>query len=138
MLISRMLRFLVIISGVLITIISLNACQSQPYPQGEILYNNFCANCHMDDGSGLAGNIPPLAQADYLKNNPLEVACIINKGMTGAVEVNGQTYNQPMAAIPQLSEFEITNVINYINHAWGNDYGIVKLEDVRAKLKVCD
>lgn len=136
--VSRLLRFTVVALGVLITIISINACQSQPYPQGEILYNNFCASCHMNDGTGLIGNIPPLAQADYLKNNPLEVACIINKGMTGQVEVNGKTYDQPMAAIPQLSEFEITNVINYINHAWGNDYGIVKLEDVRAKLKACD
>lgn len=120
------------------TLASLEACQPQPYVQGEILYNNFCANCHMDDGSGLAANIPPLAQADYLKENPLEVACIINKGMTGPVVVNGQTYNQPMAAIPQLSDFEITNVINYINHAWGNDYGIVKLEDVRARLQNCE
>lgn len=136
--ISRILSLLVIGSGTFFTLLSINACQSQPYQQGEILYNNFCASCHMDDGTGLVGNIPPLAQADYLKNNPLMVACIINKGMTGPVEVNGQTYNQPMAAIPQLSEFEITNVINYINHAWGNDYGIVKLEDVRAQLKDCE
>lgn len=113
------------------------ACQSQPYKQGEILYNNFCANCHMEDGSGLEGNIPPLAQADYVKENPLATACITRNGMSGELVVNGTTYNQAMPAVKELSEFEITNVINYINHAWGNDYGVVKLEDVRAELEAC-
>lgn len=92
----------------------------------------------MEDGSGLEGNIPPLAQADYIKHAPLATACIIRKGMDGEMLVNGVTYNQPMPAVTALSEFEITNVINYINHAWGNDYGVVKLEDVRTALEDCD
>lgn len=127
----------ILFSACFLLFLSTFACQSQPYKQGEILYNNFCANCHMEDGSGLKGNIPPLAQADYVRDNPLATACIVRRGMTGEIVVNGVTYNQPMAAIRELSEFEITNVINYINHAWGNDYGVVKLEDVRAELEAC-
>ena len=119
-------------------ILSFQSCQDQPYKQGAILYTNFCANCHMEDGSGLIGNIPPLAQADYVKNDPLDMACIIRKGMDGPIQVNGQDYQTPMAAITKLSEFEITNVINYINHSWGNDYGVVKLADVRSRLENCD
>ena len=114
------------------------SCQQQPYQQGEILYNNFCTSCHMEDGTGLVGNIPPLVGADYVKEDPLRMACIIRKGIEDTIVVNGVSYNQPMAAIPQLTEFEITNVINYINHAWGNDYGVVKLGDVRARLEACD
>lgn len=121
-----------------VTLFFFFSCQPQPYQQGEILYGNFCASCHMEDGSGLQGNIPPLAGADYVKNDPLSTACIINKGMNTEIVVNDTTYNQPMPPVPQLSEFEITNVINYINHAWGNDYGVIKLEDVRASLKNCD
>lgn len=119
-------------------LILIYSCQNQPYQQGEILYNNFCASCHMEDGSGLKGNIPPLAGADYLKINPLSAACIINKGLEGEIVVNDTLYNQPMAGIPQLSEFEITNVMNYINHAWGNDFGLIKLQDVRKELQNCD
>lgn len=114
-----------------------SGCQPHPYPQGEILYQNFCANCHMDDGSGLEGLIPPLANADYLAADPLRVACIVRYGQTDSIVVNQVGYYNPMAAIPELSEFEITNVINYINQAWGNDYGTVKLADVRQQLEDC-
>ena len=91
----------------------------------------------MDDGSGLGGNIPPLANADYVRNSQEQIACIIRYGMEGEIMVNGRTYNQAMEGIPQLTDFEITNIINYINHAWGNDYGVVKLADVRSRLENC-
>ncbi len=116
----------------------LYSCQDNPYQQGQILYQNFCANCHMDDGSGLAGNIPPLAQADYVRENQDKLACIIRYGMEGEIVVNGTSYNNPMEGIPQLTEFEIANVINYINHAWGNDYGYVPMQDIRAALEDCE
>lgn len=111
------------------------SCNENPYKQGAILYTNFCANCHMDDGSGLKGVIPPLANADYVRDNQALLPCIIRNGMKGEVIVNGKSYNQPMVGIDALSDFEITNVINYINHSWGNDYGFCKLEDVRNALK---
>ncbi|MCH2081692.1 MAG: cytochrome c [Saprospiraceae bacterium] len=126
--------------GIIITFYS---CQEEnPYKQGEILYAKYCSNCHMDDGTGLRGNIPPLANTDYVRNAGPQIACIINNGMEGEILVNGRTYNQPMAAVKRptgdpLTEFEITNIINYINHAWGNDYGIVKLEDVRKMIESC-
>lgn len=113
------------------------SCKETPYTQGKILYENFCENCHMRDGSGLEGLIPPLAGADFLKHNPEKIPCIIRKGLNEPIVVNGQTYDQEMSAVPNLSDFEITNVINYINSAWGNDYGYVKLEDVRRALEAC-
>lgn len=121
----------------IVSILSFNACKDTPFQQGKILYGNFCANCHMDDGSGLEGLIPPLAQADYYKENVLESACLIRYGMDGPVEVNGRTYNQPMPGTDKLTEFEIANILNYINEAWYDDLPYVKLEDVRAMLKSC-
>jgi len=118
-------------------LLSIGSCGNPPFYQGEILYNNFCANCHMEGGEGLRGVIPPIAGADYIKNNPIGIACIIRKGMEGEVLVNDTTYNQPMAAIPQLNDVEITNIINYICQAWGNDCGMVKLEEVKQALARC-
>jgi len=119
-------------------VISLLQCsERKPFRQGEILYQNFCANCHMDNGSGLQGLIPPLANADYVEVDPERMACIIRYGLQDTIEVNDTLYRQPMAGIPQLSDFEITNVINYINHAWGNDYGYASFDDVKARLDSC-
>lgn len=122
----------------LVFVLLFSDCQDNPYKQGKSLYQNYCANCHMDDGSGLEGIIPPLAHADYLKDHQDKLACITRYGMVGAVAVNGETYNNAMPGVPELSPFQITNVINYINHAWGNDYGLAKYEEVKAALEQCN
>lgn len=115
-----------------------SSCENnETYYQGHSIYDSVCANCHMEDGTGLKGLIPPLANSDYLRDNQMEVACLIRYGMEGEVVVNGKTYNQPMAGIPYLTDTEIANIINYINHAWGNDYGSIPFKDMRAKLKEC-
>lgn len=114
------------------------ACDDNPYVQGQILYKNFCENCHMEDGTGLQGIIPPLAGSDYLAANQGLLPCLIRNGYKGEMIVNGRIYNTEMQAIKELTEFEITNVINYINTAWGNDIEIVKHLDVRAALEACE
>ena len=114
-----------------------HSCEQEPYQQGKNLYTSYCENCHMADGSGLGTNIPPLAQADFLKNEQEKIACIIRYGITDTLVVNGNSYETPMAGIENLSEFQIANIINYINQAWGNDYGFVMLEDLRSQLKKC-
>ena len=91
----------------------------------------------MDDGSGLVDVIPPLAGSDYLILNVDKLPCLIRNGIVGEMVVNGRTYNTEMPGVPQLTEFEITNVINYINTSWGNDFEIVKHLDVRKALGEC-
>lgn len=115
----------------------LQACRQNPYRQGEILYLNFCANCHMEDGRGLAALYPPLAGSDYLTQKDGRLACLIRYGMEGPIEVNGTVYDMEMPGVEQLSPVEITNVINYIHHAWGNELRTIQLEEVRADLKDC-
>lgn len=116
---------------------AIQSCDYQPYKQGKILYTNFCASCHIEDGTGLRGVYPPLAQSNYLANNQSLLPCIIRHGLSDSIQVNGQWFNQPMAAIPNLNEVEITNIINYVNHAWGNDLPHRKVEEVRHQLENC-
>ncbi len=49
--------------------------------------------------------------------------------------VNGKTYNHEMPGNKELSEFQIVNIVNYINQAWGNDYGSITVEDSRRWLE---
>ena len=114
------------------------ACENQhSYRQGESLYKTHCASCHIDDGLGLRGVIPPLTGSDYLARDPAHTACIIRNGLQGEITVNGINYKEPMAAIPQLSDFQIANIINYINSAWGNDLGYVSVPEIRKRLEEC-
>jgi len=91
----------------------------------------------MDDGSGLKNLYPPLAGADYLKNNQDNLACIIRYGLADTIIVNKNIYNNPMPGVKDLNEVQITNVINYINHAWENDLQHVKVEDIQKNLLDC-
>ena len=121
----------------LIIFLGTYSCKEETFYQGHSIYDSICANCHMEDGTGLKGVIPPLAGSDFLKNNQLEVGCIIRYGQEGEIVVNGKTYNQPMAGIHYLTDTEIANIINYINNSWGNEFGMVDFKNLRIKLKEC-
>ena len=104
---------------------------------GEVVYQKLCANCHMDEGEGLRNLIPSLADSDYLRQNQAELPCLILNGISGTLIVNGREFNFPMPDNYMLSDHEMTNLINYINNAWDNDYGRVNIKEVRQTLHFC-
>lgn len=106
--------------------------------KGRTLYQQHCANCHQEDGSGLARLIPPLAKADYLQINKEKVMCIIRHGMEGSIVVNGKEYNQPMPANPQLKDIEIAEITSYILNAWGNQGEFVTVQQAKEWLQTCE
>lgn len=115
----------------------LNACQKNPYTEGQLLYNKYCSNCHMEDGTGLGTLIPPLANSDFLVNADLAVVCIIKHGISGKMLVNDVEYDNIMSGNNQLSPVEITNIANYIHNAWGNKREFISLEKVKSILIEC-
>ena len=105
---------------------------------GETIYKRICQNCHMPDGNGLGGVIPPLRQSDYLVNNLNSSICGIKYGMEGEIVVNGTTYNQPMIMPEQLTPIEIAEVMTYITNTWGNSQGLITVEKVNSALNGCE
>ncbi len=118
----------IVLAGLLTLLVG---CGQTEHVQGRSLYLTHCANCHFEEGQGLRQLMPPLAGADYLRDRPREVVRGIRHGMEGPLEVNGVVYNAQMPANPDLTEFQIVNIMNYINQAWGNDYGMVTVQEVR-------
>ena len=114
------------------------ACEYQSYSQGESLYKFYCASCHMEDGSGLKSLIPPLANSDYLKDNQSSLPCLIKNGIKGPITVNGKIYDTEMVGIGNLNDVQINNIINFINHAWENDYGTSNVREVGERLAKCN
>jgi mono/diheme cytochrome c family protein len=122
--------------GVLTSLLFLgNACGKTDRVQGHNLYDQHCGNCHMEEGEGLRALIPPLAGSDYLRDNPAAVVRGIRYGMEGPMIVNGITYDHPMPGNQDLSEFQIVNIMNYVNSAWGNDYGQITVLQAREWLE---
>jgi mono/diheme cytochrome c family protein len=106
-------------------------CGKPENAQGKNLYLTNCANCHLEDGQGLRRLIPPLAGADYLADHPREVVRGIRYGMEGPMVVNGITYNHVMPGNKDLTPTQITNLVNYIHGAWGNDLPSVTVVQVK-------
>src|SRR5690554_4309398 len=87
---------------------------------GKKSYERNCAACHRPDGSGMRGAFPPLANNPNLKAEPERVVESILKGVSGPLEVGGNTYNAVMPAMAHLDDTEIANISNYVLNSWGN------------------
>ena len=116
------------------------ACEPHnAYTDGKALYTQQCGGCHGEQGEGLKALVPPLAGTDRIRTTDgrATIPCIINKGMSGKIVVNGITYNEKMPALPQVNPVEITNIINYITHSWGEKMEPISLQEVKNALELC-
>ena len=96
------------------------------YMRGQMLYVDFCVRCHLPDGTGETGLIPPLANADFLQDIQATVQSI-KYGIHGPITVNGVIYNNTMAPMC-LENDEIADVTNYILNSWGNSADVIVTE----------
>ncbi len=89
--------------------------------QGKELYDGAgsCIACHMVDGKGQSGSVPPLAGSDWL-DNPDRTIAIVLRGMAGPVKVNGDRYYSAMPPQLLFDNEKIASIVTYVNNAWGN------------------
>lgn len=92
----------------------------QSMKRGETVYATNCANCHMAQGEGIPGAIPPLAKSDYLMKDQRRAIRQIIYGAKGEMTVNGVKYNNEMPGQNHLTDQEIADVLNYVQNSWGN------------------
>lgn len=109
----------------------------QYYAEGYALYTTHCANCHQDDGKGMANLYPPLQGSEYLDNKELFI-CITRNGLSGEIEVAGKKYNRPMPANPNLKDIEIAEIVTYVYATWGNDTLYTPTDSVNQILTRCN
>lgn len=86
---------------------------------GAEIYNDFCVQCHLGNGVGVAGVFPPLNKSDYLFEDINRSIAGIKYGLKGPIEVNGTSYNGVMVN-QGLDAQEIADVMNYILNSWDN------------------
>jgi len=86
------------------------------YTVGEGLYTKHCSGCHQNNGEGISGAFPSL------KGEAVELNSIVN-GIEGSVMI---------AYKGKLSDDDIAEIANFINHSWGNNFSEVSADDVKA------
>jgi ubiquinol-cytochrome c reductase cytochrome b subunit len=89
--------------------------------EGASVYSTNCAGCHSPNGTGVAGQFPPLAGNPFVTGDKKKVVGVLLKGLNGKIDVNGQTYNNVMPPWKgTLTNKQIADVATYIRNAWGN------------------
>ncbi|RLD22238.1 MAG: hypothetical protein DRI69_01760 [Bacteroidetes bacterium] len=108
----------------------------QGYPQGEQVYDSYCINCHMSDGSGLGTLVPSLNSQRFRDLTLEEMACKIKYG-NKEIEDFYASFN-PMPHFTNLSDTDISNLINYLNSQWGQRDQMTSPQEVNEALVDCE
>lgn len=103
--------------------------------RGQEVFNATCKNCHMENGQGMPGVYPPLAKSDFLAQDTKRAIGIVVNGIDGEITVNGKIYNLDMPAQKQLSDQQVTDVLNFVRNSWGNKGKAVTAAQVKAARK---
>jgi cbb3-type cytochrome c oxidase subunit III len=98
---------------------------------GQAIFAAKCSACHQANGQGTQ-KYPPLAGNPAVNaSDPSTIVGIIVNGRSGALTVNGKTYNGTMPTWKgQLSNPDIAAVATYIRSAWGNHAPAVTEQEV--------
>jgi mono/diheme cytochrome c family protein len=99
--------------------------------RGKEIYSAQCMTCHMEQGEGVEDVFPPLAKSDYLMADKNRSIDQVLHGVSGEMKVNGKVYNNVMTGF-DLTDQEVSDVLNYIRNSWTNKGAAVTPEEVSA------
>jgi len=119
-----------IVSDVTQAEITGSATKEQRISAGRVLYNGTCSVCHQQNGEGLEGVFPPLANSDYLMADTRRAIEIVLNGLVGPVTVNGGPFNSVMPPMSQLNDDEIANILTFTLNTWGNEGDAISSDEV--------
>lgn len=107
--------------------------------RGKKVYDMYCLACHQADGTGVPRMNPPLIKTTYVLGDKKRLIHIILKGFNESVEINGDYYDNPMPAQPQLTDQQIADVLTYVRNSFSNKasgINVLEVKAERAKLKM--
>ncbi|HEY4336799.1 MAG TPA: cytochrome c [Puia sp.] len=102
-----------------------------PAQRGKAIYEQTCLPCHQADAGGVPGMNPPLRKSPYVQGPPARLIGIILKGLNDGVEIDGETYSNPMPSFgAALKDQEIADVLSYLRGHFGNKAGPISKPQV--------
>ena len=98
-----------------------SAAPSAQGVDGKQVFSTTCAACHQATGEGVPGVYPPLAGSEWVNGDEAKVIRILLHGVTGPIEVAGETFNSMMPPWgATLKDADIAAVLTYARSTWGN------------------
>ena len=118
------------VGAVAASVVAFFLAQPAEAADGKNAYKKYCQACHQPAGKGLAGVFPPLADNPNIKDKPDYIAQTIINGKSGAVTVNGATYNGAMPPMSYLKDADIAAIVNYVNTELANGSSTIEASAV--------
>lgn len=97
--------------------------------KGRNIYEQHCLACHQADGSGVPGLAPPLIKGAFVEGDPERLIKILLHGLEG-VEINGESYANPMPAFDHMTDEEMADVLTYVRNNFTNKAEPITAEHV--------
>ncbi len=95
------------------------------------LYQQYCASCHKENGTGLNGVFPPLKGSELVYKGGLPLIAKILKGSTGQTVIKGVKYDAQMPSFAFLKDEELTDIIRYVRTINAVDISGINPETIR-------
>lgn len=106
---------------------TLAAADLASFERGKVMFHGAaaCFGCHSADGEGMPNLGPPLDESQWVTGKPETLVKILLHGMTGPVEVDGETYTPAadmpgLAMNPVMTDQALADLATYIRNAWSN------------------
>ena len=131
-------RFLSV--SILATSLTAAVADEAALERGKKLYDTpgLCTTCHQPTGAGVPGAFPPLANSEWVTGPKENLVKIVKHGLMGEIEVAGVKYNGVMTPSlnlgKPLTNEEISDVLTYVRHQYGNGASAVTAEEVETLL----
>lgn len=111
---------LVVVVAVLVLGLSLSAIAQQEtnvdqLVEGQDLYLENCSACHQPTGVGLPPQFPPLLDNPHVDDSEY-MRDVIENGLSGEIEVLGETYDGVMPPFPALEDVQIEAIIAFVQN----------------------
>lgn len=99
---------------------------------GEKVFKKYCISCHQADAGGVPNLNPPLINTTYVLGDKERLIKIILHGLNENIEIEGQTFTNPMPALNILKDQQIADVLTYVRSNFGNKASAVTAAEVKA------
>jgi mono/diheme cytochrome c family protein len=131
----RLFVIIVIAFAVLATLrtqVGGSAAADTPAPDGEALYAQHCATCHMADGKGVPSLQPSLVDSSIVRGDENLLIRVVLAGPAAVLPADREPYNNTMAGFAMLADAEIAELLTYVRREFGNGAAPVSTERVAA------